>query len=116
MLHHPDQHTPEAVAKRQQRKAWDKLPGDPLERRAKSARYWTEANKTNPLHGLVHARTLFRHPGFTRYLMPSVRAHIEAKNRAHREQYARELREQYQRYALKKALAKNPTGQLFTAA
>lgn len=116
-MSHPDQFTPEARAKREQRRALKNLPNDPLAKRASSARFWKESHKTNPLYGLNHARAFYRHPGFIRYLMPNTRAHVEAKIRAEREAYRAELHAYAEQCAMKKALKKqlanNPTGQLF---
>ena len=119
-MSHADQFTPEARAKREQRRTWKNLPDDPLAKRASSAQFWKQANKTNPLYGLDHSRTLYHHPGFRRYLMPGLRAHIEAKIRAEREAYRAELHAYAEQCAMKKALKKqlanSPTGQLFEAA
>lgn len=119
-MNHLDQFSSEAREKREQRRAWKNLPADPLAKRASSAQFWKESNKTNPLYGLNHARTLYRHPGFRRYLMPGLRAHIEAKIRAEREAYRAELHAYAEQCAMKKALKKqlanNPTGQLFEVA
>lgn len=106
MSMHTEDHSPEAKARRAQREAWRKNPSDPLRARERSAKFWKEANKTNPHYGLVHSRTFFRHPGFRDRLLPRTRAHIEAKARGERQRYHEELRESARLHALAKALSK----------
>lgn len=116
MTYHPDQHTEEAKAKRTQRAAWRKAPGDPLHERARKAQFWTECNKTNKHYSLVHSRAFYRHPSIIRHLMPRTRAHIKARTEARRSAYAAELRESARLHALKKALAKAGPMPLFEQA
>lgn len=105
MINHPDQHTQEAKAKRAQRVAARRQPGDPLRERARIAAFWVLCNNDNKHYGLVHSRKFFNHPGYQRLLAPKVRSHIQAKNDARRRSYADELRRSVQRAANTKALA-----------
>jgi hypothetical protein len=106
VTHHRQEHTSEAKAKREQRKALRRLPCDPLQERARIALFWKKCNETNKHYGLVHARAFFRNTSFQRHLLPKVREHIQAKQQAARRQYLDELRDHGQRAAHAKALAK----------
>ena len=116
MTYHPDQHTDEAKAKRQQRAALRKAPGDLLRERARLAQFWTRCNETNKHYSLVHSRAFFLNPCFHKHLMPVVREHIQSKIRAERKRYADELRQSVQRTAQAKALAKAGPMPLFEQA
>lgn len=106
MTYYTDQHTDEAKAKRAQRAALRKAPGDPLRERARIAQFWKKCNETNKHYGLAHSRSFFRSPCFLKYLMPKVREHIQSQHRAKRKRYHEEVRQSVQRAAQAKALAK----------
>lgn len=117
MIHHPDQHTPEAKAKRAQRAALRKLPGDQLKERVRFAANLRELAKHWPAtNASVPARSMYRQPGLRRRMaLPSVRQHIDARQAECKARHAAEMRESAQRAAQAKALAKAGPMPLFEA-
>lgn len=113
---HPDQRTDEAKAKRAQRIAWDKAPGDPLAERQRVAKFWTKCNETNKAYGLVHARSFYRGQ-FQRHLLPATQAFIKTRRanaeRAYKEALRESVRQAAEKQAYAKALAKAPPMPLF---
>jgi hypothetical protein len=101
--------TPEAKAlrhMRQQRCEGPRGAGsrDPLAERQRLAQFWTDCNSTNPAYGLVHARPIYRHPGFRCLVLPGLRAWLCARERARKDAFRDEMRRQSAEWRAKKAL------------
>ncbi|WP_454691152.1 hypothetical protein [Achromobacter aloeverae] len=88
-------------------------PEDPLAARVRSAAVW----KSCPWpHVAPPAWVFYRQPGFRRFLLPGLRAHLDAREAARRAQYTAEMAESARRWARTKALRKAAPMPLFEGA
>lgn len=101
--------SPEAQAVRKERQAARRHQGgDLLEKRAKTLAFWIARDPD--LHPCArastrfpHVRTFYMNPVFWKYLMPRLRAMLEAKLREHNRAFAEELRASSARWRQAKA-------------
>jgi hypothetical protein len=101
--------TPEAKALRARRQdlhrglrgSWD---WDPLAERQRLAQFWTERNADNQAYSLVHARPIYRQPGFRCLVLPGLRAYLDERQAARKRAFRDELRRQSAEWRAKKAL------------